>query len=354
MSKQSAVTDRGRELLFLDPSQIEIDAEVNVRPFSATHDQTDEDGIQLQRLIKSIEENGQEQPVIVRPNGGEAFKLVAGNRRLAAINIVNAGREEKDQIKVMAVISEAKDVFRAAYDENDKRQDMTPMNKCLNFKFIREREGWTGAKGDKKVAEYFGVNVATVVQYRKLEALSPEIQNKIHQGVLSMDAALVVANVGKDLTPEGKKELQEQIVADAEIEERKRLAAAGDEEAETAVVTGVAGKSKKKASKTKTRQAKGGKGGVSAASVKKAARDKGEKLSRNRKTILEWFEGENGPAYRDNVRDFLTYFIKWADGDGTDRTLGQKFEAAVGKAGLAAQSEIKKSGVTKTNASKKK
>ena len=77
--------------------------------------------------------------------------------------------------------------------------------------------------------------------------------------------------------------------------------------------------------------------------MKKAARNAGEKISRSRKDILEWVESENGPMYREHVRDFLEYFAKWADGNGTDRTLSAKFKEVVDKPGLATQKEIQQS-----------
>ncbi len=41
------------------------------------------------------------------------------------------------------------------------------------------------------------------------------------------------------------------------------------------------------------------------------------------------------------MRDFLSYLLKWADGDGTDKTLTVKFRDAVGKAGLSSAKETK-------------
>ncbi len=237
MSKVSVESNQG-PFLFLEPSMIEVDESVNVRPYSTSHESSERDVEELQRLIRSIEEHGQEQPVIVRENGGEKFKLIAGNRRLRAIETINIGREVNDQIQVQAVVLPATvDPLRAAFDENDKRQAMSPMDKALNFKTVRELNKWTGAKGDKKVAEYFGVNVATVVQYRKLEGLGAEIQERVHSGILTMDAAMIIAKMPT--------EDQEQVVISAEVHERERMAKDGETEAENAVITGVPGRSKK-------------------------------------------------------------------------------------------------------------
>lgn len=322
-------------IMLLDPFEIEIDEAVNVRPFSTQVEESEADQQALEDLMRSIDENGQEQPIGVRINGDGKPKLTWGSRRLQAVKMLNVGRDTA--LPVKAIIDHSPDAFRAAFDENDKRKQMSPMDRALNFKRVREKESWTGPKGDKKLADYFGVNVATIVQYRKLENLTREVQVKVNSGVLTMDAALVVASAGKGKSEPERKEIQEQIIADAVVEERKRTAEAGDAAAETAVITGVPGRKKK------VRQARGGKAGVSAASVKKAARAHGETISRSRKDILEFFEGENGPAYKEPVRDFITYLLKWADGDGTDRTLRDKFKEAVGKAGLSSQSEIKAS-----------
>ena len=356
MSKETETnsTPAPPQLLFLDPSQIELDETVNVRPYTTAHTQSDASGLDFQSLIESIERNGQEQPVIVRshPKYPSRYLLVAGNRRTQAVTVINAGRAEEEQIKVQAVLlAGGVDPFRVAFDENDKRAAMSPMDKALNFKAYRERNKLTGKGADAKVAAEFGVSTATVIQHRKLEKLDEKTQEMVGTGALTMDAALIAAKVGEELGAEKQAEVVQKA---AEIEKGKQEKAAegkvvitsatgrpgvppGDPRAAGA---GQTGKSKTVKASTKTRQAKGGKGAVSAASMKAAARDAGLKVSRNRKVILEWWEGQDGPAYKEQVREFVGYFLQWADGKGTDKTLGVKFDAMVGEKGMSSAADV--------------
>ena len=74
--------------------------------------------------------------VIVQPHPKypSRYLLIAGNRRVQALTVINAGRGDGDQLKIQALVSQAADPFRAAFDENDKRAAMSPMDKALNFK----------------------------------------------------------------------------------------------------------------------------------------------------------------------------------------------------------------------------
>ena len=80
----------GQDHVFLLTEEIEIDPDLDVRPCSTQHSVVDEE---VAALAESIERNGQLDDAIVAPmNGGGAegkFKLLAGHRRLLAVNMIN-------------------------------------------------------------------------------------------------------------------------------------------------------------------------------------------------------------------------------------------------------------------------
>src|SRR5215471_14739637 len=190
--------DGGAVLLFLDTSEI-VESEVtNVRPW--TSKESDEDELKkIELLAETIQEEGQIQPVVVRKNGNGKYELVAGRRRKAAIELINAGREKGKELKVSAVVSvntaENQNAFRQAAIENLHREQINPMDMAENIKNVREKFGWKGTKETAKVAAFFKVSKASVIQYEKLLRLPQEVQEKVHKGELTRDDAFKLSEV---------------------------------------------------------------------------------------------------------------------------------------------------------------
>src|SRR5215468_3167317 len=164
--------DGGAVLLFLDTSEI-VESEVtNVRPW--TSKESDEDELKkIELLAETIQEEGQLQPIVVGPkNGSNKWPLIAGHRRKAAIELINAGREKGKELKVSAIVSvnatENQNAFRQATIENVHREQINPMDMAMNIQNVREKFGWKGTKETAKVAAFFKVSKASVIQYEKL------------------------------------------------------------------------------------------------------------------------------------------------------------------------------------------
>ena len=76
-------------------------------------------------LTKSIRQEGLLQPILVRPSE-DGFKLVAGHRRYTAAKA--AGLTE---IPVLIRTMDDEEAKAAAFDENEQREDMTPMARAI-------------------------------------------------------------------------------------------------------------------------------------------------------------------------------------------------------------------------------
>src|SRR5215510_7673425 len=148
------------------PEQILVDEELNVRPYT---DPADPEEIKLiQELADTILKDGQIHPVLVRlvpSDNGDEYHLVAGRRRRAAIELINAGLGKEDEPKkVQARVESNVSVDRArkqALSENIHRRSLSPMDLAYNIKNLRDQFG-DGRSGSKKIADYLGISIAQV------------------------------------------------------------------------------------------------------------------------------------------------------------------------------------------------
>ena len=331
------MTTKSTDLVWLAPDEIIVDESIlRARPM---YDSTQE-AQEIEELAKSIQRDLQLEPVVVRavpvtvsqtPDGtpvdkylSNKYHLVAGRRRVDAINYVNSQRSKGEiPMLVSCIVSPIAEVdaFRSAIQENLKRKNLSGIQLALVCGSIREENGWTGSKGTRKVAEFLQVSPATVTTHEKLLELPEEIQRQVHSGDLTVKAAMDLADVKVEKRQEvfsGAQEIQasEESVVDNTDEQDNR---SSDEE------TDQPPQKKKKP--------------VKSTHVRRAAREVEGALvkpkPRSRKEIVEFFEMNDGPVYGQPdgaVRSFITYFLKWEKGEGTDRTLTAKFDKMVEKA----------------------
>src|SRR5215471_17303820 len=298
--------DGGAVLLFLDTIEI-VESEVtNVRPW--TSKESDEEELRkIELLAETIQEEGQIQPVVVRKNGNGKYELVAGRRRKRAIELINAGREKGKELKVSAVVSvsanQNQNAFRQATIENIHREQINPMDMAVNIRNVREKFGWKGTKETAKVAAFFKVSKASVIQYEKLLALPNEVQEKVHKGELTRDDAFKLSEVER-----AQPGTSARVVEEAERTE-EGIRAGG----------GTAKEAKKAKSKVIKHAAKEVK------SAKRKAQGKEVRPEpRSRREIIEFFEGMQGPAYgfpNGDVHVFVAKFMDWCKGEISDSTL---------------------------------
>lgn len=84
-------------------------------------------------LIKDVERNGQQTPVIVRQRG-ERYEVVAGTRRLGSVlDILN--RDPTRLLKAIVIDLSDKEAWDLAEKENANRRDLTPLQRARAWSY---------------------------------------------------------------------------------------------------------------------------------------------------------------------------------------------------------------------------
>ncbi|MEM9373214.1 MAG: ParB/RepB/Spo0J family partition protein [Planctomycetota bacterium] len=139
----------------------------------------------LESLAASIRADGVMQPIVVR-RAGDAFELVAGERRLRASRL--AGLAE-----VPAIIREVDDRTSAelALIENLQRADLNPVERARAFRALLDRHGLTQAQ----LGSRLGMDRASVTNHLRLLDLGEEILDMIATGSLGFAHGRALAGV---------------------------------------------------------------------------------------------------------------------------------------------------------------
>ena len=128
------------------------------------------------RMVASIRAHGLLAPLVVRADDRSAgnFKVIAGNRRLAALREVykdaaKAGRAPKVPCVLRSVDDDTADALALA--ENFVREPMHPLDEAEAFAKLAREE----AKGVESIASEFGVSQPYVRQRMKLATLAEPV-----------------------------------------------------------------------------------------------------------------------------------------------------------------------------------
>ncbi len=321
----------GHEVVHLLPGEILTDARFNVRPWSGREEaDIAAENQRIERLADSIERDGQIDDAVVMPrvNGDqeEKFVLYIGHRRRAAVALANEKRSANGGglLRLRCKVDRTGgDYRRRAIVSNEARQNLTPMDRALLIRQLRDEHRWEGYTGAKSVAKYMGISVASVTQHERLIGanVSEELQRGLQEGAISVQSALELLGV-------------------KQVDQGRVLRRAAEIQHEEAVEREVRpGRSATRAAKAVERAAAPARGVQGARiqhpAVRKAvAEAKGASgRPRSKAEIIEWFESQDGPGngYPDGpVRIWVRYLVdKWMAGAGTDTTLQAKWDAMV-------------------------
>lgn len=136
---------------------------------------TEFDTNQLHELSESIREYGILQPLVVIRKG-DAYRLIAGERRLRAARIVGLAR-------VPVVVRESQEDFEnlaMALIENIQRVDLNPVEIARGYKRLRDEFMMTYGEISKKI----GKAQATISYAVRILTLPPEILRAIEERVI--------------------------------------------------------------------------------------------------------------------------------------------------------------------------
>lgn len=131
----------------------------------------------LGALVSSIKEKGIVQPILVRRTGEDRYELIAGERRLRAVE--SLGIKE-----IPAIIKEVGDLdsLELSLIENIQREDLNPIEEADAYQMLIDRFGFT----QDRIAEAIGKDRTSVANSLRLLGLPQKIQEALKNGALSM------------------------------------------------------------------------------------------------------------------------------------------------------------------------
>lgn len=156
------------------------------------------------RLVASIRTHGLLEPLIVQPvdsgggddsgggSGNRTFRVIAGNRRLAALREVYRGQEAEVSCEVRDVDRDTADAL--SLTENFAREGMHPLDEAEAFAKLASVE----CKGVAAIAAEFGVTVRYVRQRMKLATLAQPVKAAYREGDIDTAVAEAFAAVPED------------------------------------------------------------------------------------------------------------------------------------------------------------
>ncbi len=138
---------------------------------------------ELQALADSISVHGVIQPLTVRemPNG--YYQIIAGERRWRAARI--AGLSD---VPVVVIEADDRKAMELALIENLQRQDLNPVEEAMGYHALIEEYGLT----QEEAAERVGKSRPAVANTLRLLSLSPEVLEKLKQGLLTAGHARAI------------------------------------------------------------------------------------------------------------------------------------------------------------------
>lgn len=157
-------------------AEILVDS-ISTNPRQPRHDF---DPVALEELAASINENGIVQPITVRRKDGK-FELIAGERRLRAVKLINL---RTIPAYIMSVENDGS-LLQLALIENIQREDLNPVDVAQAFQELIEVHGLTHGE----IADRVGKDRSTVANFLRLLGLPDEIKESIRKGELSQGHA---------------------------------------------------------------------------------------------------------------------------------------------------------------------
>ncbi len=140
------------------------------------------------RLVASIRAHGLLEPLVVRPQNGH-FRIVAGDRRLAALRVVYKDADVSVPCVVRKV--DAHGAEELAVAENFIREPMHPLDEAEAF----ARMASVDRKGINAIAAEFGVGENYVRQRMKLAGLCEAVKEAYRSGTIDTGTAEAFAAV---------------------------------------------------------------------------------------------------------------------------------------------------------------
>jgi ParB family chromosome partitioning protein len=169
-------------------------ADVRSLPVTALHPnrhqpRRDFDAAALSDLAASIRAQGLVQPIVVTPDDGSSYTIVAGERRWRAA-------QEAGLTDVPVVVHEVRDdrhLLELALVENLQRTDLNPIEEALAFQSLQEEFG----VAQDEIATRVGKARSTIANSLRLLNLPEGVQALLRSGELTAGQARPLLTLGK-------------------------------------------------------------------------------------------------------------------------------------------------------------
>lgn len=139
----------------------------------------------VEDLAQSIKEKGVIQPLLVRRKG-DAYELIAGERRLRAAALLNL-----EEVPIIIKDVDDQSSLELALVENIQREDLNPIEEARAYQYLIEKFELT----QEKVGEMLGKARVSVTNILRLLKLPQEVQQEIEQGRISFAHGRVLLEV---------------------------------------------------------------------------------------------------------------------------------------------------------------
>ncbi|MDD2568800.1 MAG: ParB/RepB/Spo0J family partition protein [Clostridia bacterium] len=142
----------------------------------------------LQELVNSVRERGILQPLLVRPQEGGTYQIIAGERRYRAANI--AGLK---QIPCVVRLFDDNTTLEVALIENIQRQDLNAIEEALCYKELMDTCSYSHAE----LAEKVGKSRVYITNTLRLLNLPEEALEHLKKGEISAGHGRVLLQINK-------------------------------------------------------------------------------------------------------------------------------------------------------------
>lgn len=189
----------------------------------------------LEELASNIEKQGLLQPITVRVAKSEdvidletgdvtiipcSYEIVCGERRFRAVSLLKAKEDEENVAKIKAhrkkskqfqaiscIVREMTDdeAFEAMITENLQRKDVDPIEESFAFAQLTEK-----GRSLEDIALKFGKSTRFVFDRIKLNALIPELKERVRNGDIPLSGAMILSKLDEETQKEFNEEEDEQ------------------------------------------------------------------------------------------------------------------------------------------------
>lgn len=132
----------------------------------------------LRELADSIERHGLLQPIVVKCDGENSYTLIAGERRLRAVKLL-----QREHIQAIVMSAEEHKMRELALVENIQREDLNPIELALCYEALLEEHGLTQEQLAQRIHKS-RVQITNTLRLLELSELSKDSikEGKITQG----------------------------------------------------------------------------------------------------------------------------------------------------------------------------